>query len=179
MLSEPSFPSPTPGRGPHPWVKASAASFSVQHAKEAVFHRYVFPGQSYETAISVAAPRVPGDYVLEIDLVSHDVGSFSTLGAAPLRLPVRVKGAPVDEPGGAGGRSPVPSTGPRRSMTLLRFHPRSISRVPEDVQDGDLVEHCRQGACPAPGRPDAAREQFFLRGLDRLDGGGAIPLELR
>jgi hypothetical protein len=56
-------------------------------------HRYVFPGQSYETTISVAAPRAPGRYVLEIDLVSQDVGSFSTFGAVPLKVPVRVEGA--------------------------------------------------------------------------------------
>jgi Dolichyl-phosphate-mannose-protein mannosyltransferase len=57
----------------------------------------VLPGQAYEFTIEIATPRNPGNYVLELGLVSMQVTSFADQGTAPLRVPIRVTAPP---PGG-------------------------------------------------------------------------------
>jgi hypothetical protein len=64
---------------------------------------------------------------------------------------------------------------PRNLLTSTR----NISPVPEHVHDRDLMEHGRERAGHAPGRADTTGEELLIRCLDRLDGGSAIPLELR
>ncbi|HEV3470924.1 MAG TPA: hypothetical protein VG148_16495 [Pyrinomonadaceae bacterium] len=49
------------------------------------------PGASVELTLGVTAPRRPGDYVLEIDLVHEGITFFRDKGSRPLRLPVRVE----------------------------------------------------------------------------------------
>jgi hypothetical protein len=50
----------------------------------------VLPGQSYVFTLEIPTPRDPGDYILELGLVSEQVTSFEDQGSAPLRLPVQV-----------------------------------------------------------------------------------------
>jgi hypothetical protein len=50
----------------------------------------VQPGQVYHFSAKIDPPRAPGDYVLELGLVSEYVAWFSDLGIAPIRLPIRV-----------------------------------------------------------------------------------------
>ena len=50
----------------------------------------VFPGQSYEFRASIAPPKEPGEYLLEVGLVSEHVSWFSEQGTLPLRIPVTV-----------------------------------------------------------------------------------------
>ncbi len=58
------------------------------------------PG-AFETAmLRVRAPREPGDYTLEIDLVYEHVSWFEERGVAPLRLPIRVEALPSSPPEG-------------------------------------------------------------------------------
>jgi hypothetical protein len=39
----------------------------------------------------VAAPRKPGDYLLELDMVQESVSWFAQQGSKPVRLPVTVE----------------------------------------------------------------------------------------
>jgi hypothetical protein len=48
------------------------------------------PGAETQITLIVNAPRAPGDYTLEIDMVHEGVTWFSERGARPLRLNVRV-----------------------------------------------------------------------------------------
>ena len=48
------------------------------------------PGAETQITLTVNAPRTPGDYTLEIDMVHEGVTWFSEKGAQPLRLNVRV-----------------------------------------------------------------------------------------
>lgn len=48
------------------------------------------PGGETQITLTVNAPRTPGDYTLEIDMVHEGVTWFSEKGGRPLRLPVRV-----------------------------------------------------------------------------------------
>lgn len=48
------------------------------------------PGAETQIALTVNAPRTPGDYTLEIDMVHEGVTWFSEKGGRPLRLSVRV-----------------------------------------------------------------------------------------
>lgn len=48
------------------------------------------PGQIYAFSAKIEPPRAPGDYVLELGLVSEHFAWFADLGTAPIRLPVRV-----------------------------------------------------------------------------------------
>jgi hypothetical protein len=50
----------------------------------------VLPGQAYEFTVEIAAPRKPGNYLLELGLVSIQVTSFADQGTAPLRVPIQV-----------------------------------------------------------------------------------------
>ena len=49
------------------------------------------PGSETEMTMTVKAPSVPGNYVLEIDMVHEGVTWFKERGATPLSLPVRVQ----------------------------------------------------------------------------------------
>jgi hypothetical protein len=50
----------------------------------------VLPGQAYEFTVEVATPNKPGNYQLELGLVSVQVTSFADQGTAPLHIPVQV-----------------------------------------------------------------------------------------
>jgi hypothetical protein len=50
----------------------------------------VLPGQRYVFTLEIGTPREPGDYTLELGLVSQQATSFEDQGSAPLKLPVQV-----------------------------------------------------------------------------------------
>ena len=50
----------------------------------------VLPGQTYEFTVEIATPTKPGNYQLELGLVSMQVTSFADQGIAPLRVPIQV-----------------------------------------------------------------------------------------
>jgi hypothetical protein len=50
----------------------------------------VLPGQTYEFTLEIVTPQMPGNYLLELGLVSIQVTSFADQGTAPLGIPVQV-----------------------------------------------------------------------------------------
>jgi hypothetical protein len=57
----------------------------------------VLPGQTYEFKVEIATPKEPGEYTLELGLVSTMVTSFAEQGVAPVRIPMRVTRFPPRE----------------------------------------------------------------------------------
>ena len=53
--------------------------------------RNVRPGEEVELAIVVNAPRTPGQYILELDMLQEGVSWFGLLGSPTLQLSVRVE----------------------------------------------------------------------------------------
>lgn len=49
------------------------------------------PGKEVELALSITAPRNPGEYIIEVDMVHEGVTWFYERGATPLRLRMRVE----------------------------------------------------------------------------------------
>jgi hypothetical protein len=60
----------------------------------------VHPGQAHGFQLSIAAPRAPGRYSLELELVAEGVGWFSELGTPAARLTVDVPDRPAGDPRG-------------------------------------------------------------------------------
>ncbi len=56
----------------------------------AVMSRDLAPNEEIEMTMAVKAPSIPGNYILEIDMVHEGVTWFKEKGATPLSLPVRV-----------------------------------------------------------------------------------------
>jgi Dolichyl-phosphate-mannose-protein mannosyltransferase len=54
----------------------------------------VLPGQTYEFTLEIAAPHKPGNYLLELGLVSMQVTPFADQGTEPLRIPIAVVARP-------------------------------------------------------------------------------------
>jgi hypothetical protein len=50
----------------------------------------VLPGQTYEFTAEIEIPKKPGNYTLELGLVSMDVTTFADQGTAPLHISVQV-----------------------------------------------------------------------------------------
>jgi hypothetical protein len=49
------------------------------------------PGEEVELSLDVTAPRTPGEYVLEIDMIHEGVTFFGEKGSRALRMRVRVE----------------------------------------------------------------------------------------
>jgi hypothetical protein len=49
------------------------------------------PGEELELSMVVNAPRDPGDYLLEVDLLQEGVAWFGDKGSPTVTLPVRVE----------------------------------------------------------------------------------------
>jgi Dolichyl-phosphate-mannose-protein mannosyltransferase len=56
----------------------------------------VLPGQNYEFTVEIVTPKKPGNYLLEIGLVSEGVTAFADQGTAPWRVPIRVTDPPSE-----------------------------------------------------------------------------------
>jgi hypothetical protein len=54
----------------------------------------ILPGGRYRFTAMIASPREPGEYLLEVGLITEQVAWFSEQGVAPLKIPVRVLGPP-------------------------------------------------------------------------------------
>lgn len=97
------------------------------------------PGGRVVLMLVAAAPRAPGKYVLELDMVQEHVAWFEDRGSAVARLPVRVQGP-------AAGRAPA------------------VGGPPELASDAVMEMHCiapevvRAAVARAGGRLEDARE---------------------
>jgi hypothetical protein len=54
----------------------------------------VLPGEDYEFALEIAIPKKPGNYTLELGLISTDVTAFADRGTTPLHISVHVTPVP-------------------------------------------------------------------------------------
>jgi hypothetical protein len=75
------------------WFKGPEAIPLKEEGREHLQYD-VFPGQTYRIQTTIKPPPEPAEYILELGLVSELVTWFSDQGVAPLRLAVRVPGAP-------------------------------------------------------------------------------------
>ncbi|HUR34931.1 MAG TPA: methyltransferase domain-containing protein [Vicinamibacterales bacterium] len=81
------------------------------------------PGQTGEVHLAVTAPRVPGEYVLEIDLVQEHICWFAQRGSVTSRVPVSVSQSPHGPHGSHGSLPPADRPEPRgaREGLVARF----------------------------------------------------------
>jgi hypothetical protein len=51
----------------------------------------VYPGEVIQLPLQITAPTIPGEYILEIDMVQEGVGWFKEKGSTPLKVRIRVE----------------------------------------------------------------------------------------
>jgi hypothetical protein len=73
------------------WEQKGFAAKTIVGGLRGEFRSDVAPGQETDLIARVVAPRVPGEYVLNWDLVQENVLWFSANGASPGGVPVHVK----------------------------------------------------------------------------------------
>jgi hypothetical protein len=72
------------------WV-APAGKVVINDDGRAALFRDLKPGEQTELKLIVNAPKIPGDYILELDMLQEGVSWFGLLGSPTLQLPVRVE----------------------------------------------------------------------------------------
>ncbi len=87
------------------WLRSDGRMVIRDDARTAIFTT-VEPGEECEVQLDVVAPRDPGRYQLEVDVVQESVGWFADRGSPTLRVPVVV--APTGQAVGDGGQPAVP-----------------------------------------------------------------------
>jgi hypothetical protein len=75
------------------WLKGPEGVPLTEEGREHLQYD-VFPGQAYRFQATINPPSEPGEYTLELGLVSELVTWFSDQGVAPLQLAVRVPRVP-------------------------------------------------------------------------------------
>jgi hypothetical protein len=75
------------------WLKGPEGVSLTEEGREHLQYD-VFPGQAYRFKATIHPPSEPGEYILELGLVSELVTWFSDQGVTPLQLAVRVPSAP-------------------------------------------------------------------------------------
>ncbi len=78
------------------WLDASAAREVAHDDGRAPLVGDLAPGGEREFRLTVNAPKEPGDYVLEIDMVQEGVSWFALKGSSPARLRVKVESGWLD-----------------------------------------------------------------------------------
>jgi hypothetical protein len=72
------------------WLEANGNMAVHDDGRGAVL-RDLLPGGTAEFSLTVNAPKNPGDYILEFDMLQEGVSWFALTGSRALRLPVRVE----------------------------------------------------------------------------------------
>jgi hypothetical protein len=72
------------------WLDAGGSPVTNDDGRGAL-PRDLRPGEEAEITFDVNAPRHPGDYLLEIDMLQEGVSWFALKGSQTLRVPVRVE----------------------------------------------------------------------------------------
>ena len=72
------------------WWDASGTSLATDYEARVDLEKPVLPGDSAELTIDVRAPRRPGNYQLQLDLVQEMATWFEPKGAARALVPVKV-----------------------------------------------------------------------------------------
>jgi SAM-dependent methyltransferase len=130
------------------WLDAEGRVLVQDDARAPLPHS-VDPGQSVELSLSVAAPSLPGEYILELDLVQEGIAWFAERGSQPARLAVRLEGGSAAAPPGAriprSGRTTLSRSAARARVLRGRLG-RAIERrlrTPVEmnaVPRGDVLE---------------------------------------
>jgi SAM-dependent methyltransferase len=98
------------------WLASDGSAVMFEDARAFIETR-VEPGGECEIQLDVVAPRRPGRYQLEVDLIQESIGWFADRGSSALRLPVLVfadgprleaEGRPAQPDAIAGGRTDQP-----------------------------------------------------------------------
>jgi SAM-dependent methyltransferase len=76
------------------WLNRSARVMLIQDDGRAALPDVIEPGDTSRVAITVHAPRDPGEYQLEIDVVHEGISWFGDKGSETWRTTLRVDGAP-------------------------------------------------------------------------------------
>lgn len=72
------------------WLEQNGQTLTHDDGRSA-FSKDLKPGEARELTITVAAPRKPGKYLLELDMVQEGVTWFGPKGSQTLRIPVTVE----------------------------------------------------------------------------------------
>ncbi len=72
------------------WLDSSGNPVTNDDGRGALAHD-LRPGEEAEITFAVNAPRRPGDYLLEIDMLQEGVSWFALKGSKTLRVPVKVE----------------------------------------------------------------------------------------
>ena len=72
------------------WLKADGQTLVTNMDGRYGLPRDLKPGEETEVALQVTAPKEPGDYVLEIDLIQEQVAWFSDKGSPTARAKITV-----------------------------------------------------------------------------------------
>ncbi|HEX9428913.1 MAG TPA: hypothetical protein VF944_00900 [Candidatus Bathyarchaeia archaeon] len=75
------------------WLRGGQSFFSIEGREGLKYD--IFPGEHYEFTTKIPSPREPGQYTLEIGLVSEGVTWFSDQGIQPLQVAVHVLSPPT------------------------------------------------------------------------------------
>lgn len=73
------------------WLTADGSRVVNDLDSRAVLSRDLKPGEEADLTLTVTAPQVPGEYVLELDMVHEGVTWFYEQGSPPLRWQVKVE----------------------------------------------------------------------------------------
>jgi SAM-dependent methyltransferase len=117
------------------WLDSAAAPVKWDDSRVRLA-RWVAPGDSAWTAFQVHAPREPGSYLLEFDMVHEHVCWFAERGSPTCRLPVEVSGEPA-------GREPEPV------MEMHGRNPREVLAIIDDA-GGALIELSQDDSTAPP-----------------------------
>ena len=72
------------------WLDATGKVVISDDGRAALL-RNLKPGEQTELAIVVNAPKIPGDYLLELDMLQEGVSWFGLHGSPTLQVPIRVE----------------------------------------------------------------------------------------
>ena len=79
------------------WLDEEGEAVEYDDARHALPHD-VAPGEQVEMVLETTAPRVNGDYWIEVDVVQEDVSWFAQRGSTPARVRCRVDGGEAPRP---------------------------------------------------------------------------------
>ncbi len=72
------------------WLAANGKMLTIDDGR-APLPNNLEPGKEVELPITVTAPKTPGDYVLELDMVQEQINWFKDRGSASFRTQVKVE----------------------------------------------------------------------------------------
>jgi SAM-dependent methyltransferase len=93
----------------------------------------ISPGSEVRVTLQTAVPSIPGDYLLEVDLVQEDVTWFRAKGSPTLTLPVTVTGDVPTAAGSDGAAAGPGGARGERDETVPRMEMHGVRR--EEVFD--------------------------------------------